>query len=69
MDIRDIEDSNKLNNLIKQHKSTASQAYFNFIKSNLGIGIYHINSNKVSLFFLLLLIKLVYFGLLSYSFQ
>ncbi|CAD8088637.1 unnamed protein product [Paramecium sonneborni] len=39
MDIREIEDSNKLNHAIKQHKSTASQAYFNFIKSNLGIGV------------------------------
>ncbi|CAD8092385.1 unnamed protein product [Paramecium sonneborni] len=39
MENREIEDSNKLNNAIKQHKSTANQAYFNFIKSNLGIGV------------------------------
>lgn len=40
MENREIEDSNKLKHVINQHKSTAKQAYFNFIKSNLGIGIH-----------------------------
>ncbi|CAD8079297.1 unnamed protein product [Paramecium primaurelia] len=40
MENREIEDSNKLKlPTIKQYKSTARQAYFNFIKSNLGIGV------------------------------
>ncbi|CAK82882.1 unnamed protein product (macronuclear) [Paramecium tetraurelia] len=39
MENREIEDSSKLKHPGKSHKSTATQAYFNFIKSNLGIGV------------------------------